>query len=285
MKIAISAESAIDMPEDLLKQFNIFTTPLWVNMGGTMVADKEGLSSEIFDYVNRTGALPKTAGANPEQLRLHFEKLKEDYDAIVHVSISSALSSTYNNACLVAKEMENVYVVDSKTLSTGIALLCIYARELADKGYEPEKIYKLTQEKASEVQVHFILEKLNYLYKGGRCSALALFGANVLKIKPRISLINGKMVVTKKYRGDLTKVIAKYADEYLESFPNPETDMVFLTSSSQMEEARVILREKLKAKGFKHIYETLAGGSISCHCGENCLGILFFSKAPQTQIK
>lgn len=285
MKIAISAESAIDMPKDMLNKYNIFTTPLWVNMGGEIIADKEGLSSEIFDYVNKTGVLPKTAGANPEQLRTHFEHLKKDYDAIVHISISSALSSTYNNACSVAKEMENVYVVDSKTLSTGIALLCIYARGLADKGLDAKTVFEKTQNRAPEVQVHFILEKLNYLYKGGRCSALALLGANVLKIKPRISLVNGKMVVTKKYRGDLTKVISKYADEYLSEFPNPDTDIVFITSSSQMENARIILRKKLKEKGFKNIYETLAGGSISCHCGENCLGILFFSKAPQTQIK
>lgn len=278
MKIAISAESAIDMPEDMLKKFDIKTTPLWVNMGGEMIADEQGLSYKIFDYVNKSGILPKTAGASPEQFREHFENLLKDYDAVIHVSISSGLSSTYNNACSIAKEMKNVYVIDSKTLSTGIALVAIYARNLADKGFSAEQVYNMTLNKVDEVQVHFILEKLNYLYKGGRCSALALFGANILKIKPRISLKNGKMIVTKKYRGDLTKVIAKYADEYLAEFPNPDTDMVFLTSSSQMEDARVILREKLKAKGFKNIYETLAGGSISCHCGENCLGILFFSK-------
>lgn len=283
MKIAISAESAIDMPKSMLEKFDIKTTPLWVSMAGEMIADEEGLSSKIFDYVNNTNTLPKTAGASPEQFREHFEMLQKNYDAIIHISISSGLSSTYNNACSIAKEMKNVYVIDSKTLSTGIALLALYARNLADKGHSVEEVYNMTLAKVNEVQVHFILEKLNYLYKGGRCSALALFGANILKIKPRISLKNGKMIVTKKYRGELTKVISKYADEYLDEFPNPDTDMVFLTSSSQMEEARVILREKLKKKGFKNIYETLAGGSISCHCGENCLGILFFSKPNHNQ--
>ncbi len=278
MKIAISAESTIDLPESILDEFKIHTTPLWVNMGGEMIADRHGLSNEIFDYVNKTNTLPKTSGASPEQFREHFTKLKEEYDAIIHISISSQLSSTYNNACSIAKEMENVYVIDSRTLSTGIALLAMEASKLVDAGHTAEEVYNIVKAKVDKVQVHFILEKLNYLYKGGRCSALALFGANILKIKPRISLVGGKMIVTKKYRGDLTKVISKYCDEYLEEHPNPELDMVFLTSSSEMPEARAILREKLKAKGFKKIYESLAGGTISSHCGENCLGILFFDK-------
>lgn len=278
MKIVISAESTIDMPQDLLDKYNIKTTPFGINFDNKLVEDRFGISSEIFEYVDRTKNLPKTSAIPPEQYKEHFELLKKDYDAIIHISISSLISSAYNNARLIAEEMENVYVVDSKTLSTGIALIAIKGEELIKKGKDANEIFNYLNDYTSQIQASFVVEKLNYLHKGGRCSALALLGANVLNIKPQIIVKDGRMIVGKKYMGNLKKVIGKYCDDLLESHPNPDLENVFITHSSPMEDVQKILSDKLKLRGFENIYDTLAGGTITSHCGPNTIGVLFVNK-------
>lgn len=278
MKIAISAESTIDIPQELLDKCDIKTTPFTINFNDKIVEDYFGISQEIFDFVDSTKKLPKTSAVSPEQFREHFEKLLKEYDAVIHVSISSLMSSAYNNAVSVAKELGNVYVVDSRTLSSAIALLAIKGRELADDKHSPQEIYDILVDTTKRVKVNFVLEKLNYLYKGGRCSGLALLGANLLKIKPEIIVDDGKMIVGKKYIGNMTKVVNKYIDDYLAENPNPELDYVFVTHSSSMPEAEKLLTEKLKERGFKTIYNTFAGGTICSHCGQNCIGVLFINK-------
>lgn len=278
MKIVISAESTIDLPKELLDKYNIKTTPFTINLGDELIEDHFGVSKEIFEFVDKSKKLPKTSAVSPDQFKTHFENLKKDYDAIVHVSLSSLISSAYNNACMVAKEMENVYVVDSKSLSTGIALLAIKGKDLIDEGKDAKEIFETLQALTPKVEASFVLERLNYLHKGGRCSALALLGANILKIKPQIILSDGRMIVGKKYMGNMTKVVDKYIDDLLDSNPNPILEHVFITHSSPMPEAEKILTEKLKNRGFKYIHNTLAGGTISSHCGPNCIGVLFLNK-------
>ena len=278
MKIVISAESTIDLPKELLDKYNIKTTPFTINLGDELIEDHFGVSKEIFEFVDKSKKLPKTSAVSPDQFKTHFENLKKDYDAIVHVSLSSLISSAYNNACMVAKEMENVYVVDSKSLSTGIALLAIKGKDLIDEGKDAKEIFETLQSLTPKVEASFVLERLNYLYKGGRCSALALLGANILKIKPQIILSDGRMIVGKKYMGNMTKVVDKYIDDLLDNNPNPILEHVFITHSSPMPEAEKILTEKLENRGFKYIHNTLAGGTISSHCGPNCIGVLFLNK-------
>ena len=157
MKIVISAESTIDLPQEMLDKFDIHTTPFTINFNDELVEDHFGVSKEIFEFVDKTKKLPKTSAVSPDQFQTHFENLKKDYDAIIHVSLSSLISSAYNNACLVAKDMENVFVVDSKTLSTGIALLAIRGKELVDQGKQPSKIYHTLTGLASNVQAGFVL--------------------------------------------------------------------------------------------------------------------------------
>ena len=278
MKIVISAESTIDLPKELLDKYNIKTTPFTINLGDELIEDHFGVSKEIFEFVDKSKKLPKTSAVSPDQFKTHFENLKKDYDAIVHVSLSSLISSAYNNACMVAKEMENVYVVDSKSLSTGIALLAIKGKDLIDEGKDAKEIFETLQALTPKVEASFVLERLNYLHKGGRCSALALLGANILKIKPQIILSDGRMIVGKKYMGHMTKVVAKSIHDLLDNNPNPILEHVFITHSSPMPEAEKILTEKLENRGFKYIHNTLAGGTISSHCGPNCIGVLFLNK-------
>ena len=278
MKICVSAESTIDLPKELLNKYKINTTPFGINFNDKLVEDKEGISKEIFEFVDKTKILPKTSAVSPDQYAKYFKELKEKYDAIVHISISSQMSCAYNNANLIASEMENVFIIDSKNLSTGIALLAIYARGLVDDGCSLEDVVRLTTEKVDKVRVSFVLDQLKYMHKGGRCNAVTLLGANLLKIKPQIVVNNGKMSVGKKYRGVLGKVINTYIDDVLAEMVSPDKSLVFITHSSSMPEEEKSVEEKLKDAGFKTIHNTFAGGTVCSHCGPGCLGVLYLEK-------
>ena len=275
MKICISAESTIDLPKELLNKYKIKTTPFGINFNNNLVEDKEGISKEIFEFVDTTKILPKTSAVSPDQYAKYFGELKESFDAIVHISMSSYMSCAYNNACLIASEMENVFVIDSKNLSTGIALLAIFAKGLVDKGCSVEEVVQMTTDKVSKVRTSFVLDQLKYMHKGGRCNAVTLLGANLLKIKPQIVVNNGKMTVGKKYRGVLSKVISTYVDDVLAEMENADKSIVFITHSSSMPEEEKIVEAKLKSEQFDSIYNTYAGGTICSHCGPGCLGILY----------
>lgn len=278
MKVCISAESTIDLPKELLVRYNIRTTPFGINFNDKLVEDGEGVSKEIFEFVDKSKVLPKTSAVSPGQYENYFNELKQEYDAVVHISLSSQISCAYNNACLVAGEMENVFVVDSKNLSTGIALLAIYASSLVEKGLSALEIKDLVLASVNKVRTSFVLDQLKYMYKGGRCNAVTLLGANLLKIKPQIIVNNGKMGVGKKYRGSLVKVIEAYTNDVIAEMKNPDKSIVFITHSSSMPEEEKIVEEKLKAEGFEVVYNTYAGGTICSHCGPGCLGILYMEK-------
>jgi len=277
MRIALSAESTIDMPEELLRKYDIHTTPFTILLGNEAKLDGEVTPPEIIDYVSKTNQLPKTSAVNSYQYKEHFEKLLKDYDAVIHFCLSSEISVACHNAKTTASEMKNVYVVDSRSLSTGIALLAIYASKLRDKGLEPKKIVEKCEKRIPSLQVSFVLNRLDYLYKGGRCSALQMFGANLLKLRVQILVKDGKMGAGKKYRGNMTHCIVNYVNDTLASFDNPDLEEVFITSTTATEEQVDAVRKILEEHGFKHIMVTNAGGTITSHCGENCLGILYIN--------
>lgn len=277
MKTIISAESTIDMPKELLEKFNIQIVPFSILLGEELLLDGEFKNEKIFEFVKKTNILPKTSAVNEFQYEEHFKNLLKEADAVVHISLSSALSSACSNAKSVAQKLKNVYVIDSKSLSTGIALLAIYASKLANAGLSADEIFDLVSKRVPKVQAGFVLEKLKYLYKGGRCSALSLFGANLLKIRPQILLKDGKMGPHKKYRGDYTSCVKKYVDDTLAEFNDPDLDTAFVTYTSAPEEAVEYAKQKLQERGFKNIYATHAGSTVTSHCGENTLGILYIN--------
>jgi len=277
MKIAISAESTIDMPKELLAQYDIHTLPFTVILGDEVKLDGEFPVSHIIDYVNKTKVLPKTSAVNQAQFEEHFSRLLNEYDAIIHVSLSSGISCACENAKAVAARMENVYVIDSQSLSSGIGLIAIYASKLVKKGYAPEEIVKKCEERVPHVQASFVLARLDYLYKGGRCSALQLFGSNILKLRIQILVKDGKMKPAGKYRGNMDNCIKNYVIDTLNTYDNPDLSEVFITSTTATDEQNEMVREILKEHGFRHIMATNAGGTITSHCGENTLGILFIN--------
>lgn len=277
MKICISAESTVDLTKELLEKYEIKTLPFGVLLKDDLYMDGEISTSQIIEFVNQNKVLPKTSAINAYQYEEHFKKLKENYDAIIHFSLSSELSCACRNAQEVAKTMENVYVIDSRTLSTGIALLCISAKSMVDKGLSVEEIVEKTNNRIKNVQASFILERLDYLFKGGRCNSLQLMGANLLKLRPQILVTNGKMVSGKKFRGKIDECVKKYCEDVVETFNNPDKEVAFVTYTTATEEMIENAKEVLRNAGFKNIYETTAGGTITSHCGEHCLGILYIN--------
>jgi DegV family protein with EDD domain len=278
MKIAISAESTIDLSKDMLKKLNISTVPFGVLLGDELVNDGDITIDELFDFVKKKNILPKTSAVNEFQFKEHFEKLLKNHDAVIHFSLSSEASCAYANAKSVADKMENVFVVDSLSLSTGIALLALNAIKLMKEGKTAQEIYDVSLKLREKIQVSFIIEKLNYLYKGGRCSALQLFGSNLLRIRPQIVLNKGKMSVGKKFRGNINDATKSFCNSVIEDNPNPELDIAFITYTTATEEMLNHARTALKNKGFKNIYEIRAGCTIASHCGEHTLGLLFINK-------
>lgn len=277
MKIAISAESTIDLPKELLTEYDISTVPFTITLGDITEKDGEITNDRIIAYVNEHKVLPKTSAVNEEQFTEHFQSLLKNYDGIIHFSLSKEMSSAYNNAVSAAAKFKNVYVIDTRSLSTGIALLAVYASTLVKEGVPISEIYEKCLSRVPYVQASFELKRIDYLYKGGRCSALAFFGANLLKIRPQILVKDGKMVSGKKYRGNFEHVVKNYCKDVLEEFDNPDLSVAFITYTTAADEIVDFARQTLLDAGFKKIYATRAGGTITSHCGEDCLGILYIN--------
>ncbi len=278
MKIAITLDSACDLTPELLEKYDFKTIPFTVNLGGKSFEDGQMDTMDIYNYVDETGTLPKTSAINEESFYNFFSEVRKSYGAIIHFDISSEISSTYQNAVNAAKRVSNVYVVDSRSLSTGISLLAIYAREMSKTVSDPKKIAETVRKMTDKVQASFVVERLDYLYKGGRCSALALLGANILKIRPQIVLQDGKMKPTRKYRGKMARVVSDYCRDMLRDYPNADKRICFITHSRATQDMIDAAREAVQNAGFETVYETIAGCTISSHCGKNTLGILFLNK-------
>ena len=277
MKIAISTESTCDLSKDLIEENDIKIIPYTVILGDEEVSDNADVPSKIFEYVSKTKKLPKTSAINEETYIDYFAGILKTYDAIIHIALSSGLSSSCSNAVKASEKFKNVYVIDSKSLSTGIGLLVLYAKKLIEQNIEPKLIVEKIETRIPNVQASFVVDKLDYLYKGGRCNALSYFGANILKIHPQIVVKEGTMKPSKKYRGKMEKVIDQYAKDTLEEFNNADKSIAFVTHTTATESMIDIAKNALLAAGFENVYETTAGGTITSHCGENVLGILYIN--------
>ena len=279
MKIAITAETTIDLSEELKQKFDIKLIPFEITLGDKSYFDGDLSSADLFDYVEKTGTLPKTNAVNEYRYNEFFTDVLKEYDAIIHFCLSSKISATYQNAVAASKNFENIYVVDTCSLSTGIALLAINAAILRETIDDPKKIFEIISARAPKVQASFVVHRLDYLHKGGRCSSLQLLGANLLKIRPQIILKDGTMSVHKKYRGNMTSVIQKYCKDTLDEFNTPDKKMAFVTYSTATPDMIREAKEALKDAGFENIYETQAKATICSHCGELTLGILYINDA------
>lgn len=276
MRIAITADDTCDLPQELIQQNNIILSYIPNILGEEEY--RGGLTSDmIYDYVEKTGELPQTAAASSYNYKEIFEKALETHDAVIHFSLSSGISTSYNNAKKAASELNNVYVIDTQSLSSGSGLLVLSACDKVKAGLPIEQIVEEVNQEAKRVQASFLISKLNYLKKGGRCSSVAAFGANLLGLKILIQVQDGKMNATKKYMGKIEGALSKYLKDITLECP-PDMSRVFITSSSKMPGVREGFVEEVKALGFKEVYVSDAGSTICSHCGPGTIGVLYMKK-------
>ena len=279
MKVKITADSTCDLSRALVERYQIGITPLTVSLGEKSYRDGEDMSPEdIYSYVKSTGSLPKSSAVNIGEYDQFFRRWTQEGWAVVHIGLGSKFSSSCQNAAIAAQEFDNVFVVDSQNLSTGQGLLVLRAAELAQQGYDAETISRRCAEDAAKVEASFVIDSLDYLYKGGRCSALAAFGANVFHIKPCIEVRDGVMEPGKKYRGPIERVILQYVADRLSGREDIDTGRIFITHTRCAPECVRRTEELIRqlVPDFAEILETTAGSTITTHCGPNTLGILFF---------
>lgn len=280
-KVIISSDSTCDLSKELVEKFKVKIFPLNIVRDTETLFDGVDIHlADVFEYKKATNKLIKTAAPSTFQLEEHIKSIGSDQE-IVHFSISSEFSSAFNNMRLVSLDYENVYPIDSRNLSTGIGLLVIKACELRDQGLSAKQIKEEIDELKSKVDASFIIDTLEYLHKGGRCSSVAALGANLLKLKPCIEVRNGKMDVGKKYRGKLSDVHKNYIEEAFSDFSDIDDTRVFVTHTFLDENDQTLLGaiEKVKEYPFKEILVTQAGCSVGVHCGPSTLGVLFVRKS------
>ena len=274
--IQIIADSACDLSKELQEKYNIHILPLYVNTERGEFTDGDITPPALFDIVKETGAVPKTAACSITDCTVAYDAYSPDTQ-IIHFTISSGFSSCYQNAHIAAADYENVTVIDSKNLSTGISLTVLVAAEMAEAGASVEEIVAQAERNIARAEASFVIDTLEFLHKGGRCSTVAALGANLLQLKPCIEVKDGGMAVGKKYRGTLKKALLAYVEDRLNGREDIDTSRIFITHSYCDPALVEEIKEKvLSILPFDDVIICTAGGTVSSHCGPNTLGILFF---------
>lgn len=281
MKIKITSDSTCDLTPELLKRFHIAISPLYVIKDGVAYRDSIDITpDEIFAHVAAGGSLCSTAAVSETDYEAFFARELEGYDGLVHTTISSEMSSCYQNACVVAKKFKNVEVVDSRNLSSAQGLLVMEGAEMAARGdMTARQIADAMRALTPKVDASFVVDDLTYLRKGGRCSTAAALGANLLSIKPCIEVRDGNMLVTKKYRGHYDKALRAYVHERLADNDTLRLHRIMITHTPVPDGiVDMVRQEVLACQPFAEVLETQALGTVACHCGPHTLGILYIHK-------
>ena len=281
--IAITTDSTCDLPQELIEENEITVIPLTVLLGDSVYRDGVDIKpADIYAYVDKTGELPKTSAVTPAEYYEVFKKLVDEGKKVVHIGFSSGLSSSFQNASVASSELDDVYCVDSKTLCTAQGLLVLKACDFRAKGLDVKKIADKVTKLVPKVSATFVLDGLEYLHKGGRCSTVARFGANVLGIKPSIAVDNqtGKLEVAKKYRGKTDIVYKQYITDRMNEIKRIEPDRVVIAESGGVSpKALAFAKGVIEGKDkFNQVIVTDAGCTISSHCGPKTLAIFYIKK-------
>ena len=278
--VVITSDSTCDLSQELLDRYDIPVIPLTITLGEDTFLDGSSFTPlDMYARYKQDGTLPKTSAPSVQEFLDFFSQFTEKGCEVVHLDISSELSNTYNAACLAAEELGHVHVVDSRMLSTGVGLLAIEGAECRDRGMGAQEIAEHLRGLTGKVQTSFVLDTLQFMWKGGRCSAVSALGANLLSLKPGLEMKDGKLGVYKKYRGNIKNVYKQYVKERLQG-RRVRPGHVFITESGEvddavLEEIFALVRETIPVQ---EIHHTLAGCTVSTHCGPKTLGILFIEE-------
>ena len=278
--VVITADTTCDLSEELKARFDIRTIPLTIQLGEQSYLDGvEFTSEDIYTRYHADGTLPKTAAPGIQQFTDFFTEILDTGAEIVHLDISSELSGSFNNACIAASELEGVYTVDSRSLCTGVGLLAIEGAECRDKGMSAAEIAEHLRGMTDKVDTSFVLDTLEFMWKGGRCTGVTALGANLLRLKPGLEMRDGKLSVYKKYRGNIQSVYRQYAKERLGS-AEIRPGHVFVTDSGDVPEEtiRELMDMVREAVPGAVVHSAKAGCTITSHCGPKTLGVLFLTK-------
>ncbi len=275
--IKITADSTCDLSAKIIDDLNITLAPLLVLIDNKVFHDGVDIvPADIIRYVEEEGKTCKTAAFNVYEYECLFEKYSSAYDAVIHICIGSGFSSCFQNATIAAGNFKNVYIINSQNLTSGSGHLVYEAACMAQSGAGAEEICRSITELIPRVNASFVIDRMDYLYKGGRCSGLEMVGAKILSIKPCIEVVNGKMTVGKKYKGSFERCLEQYIKDRLTIKRDIDYSRVFITHSMCSPQTNAKVRETLlRYAHFEDIIETPAGCTVSSHCGPNTLGILF----------
>ena len=278
--IIISSDSTADLGY-LFKEHNIPVMPLAVTIAGEEYFDGVDIDAQmIFDNYDKNHVLPKTAARAVSDYEEFFTSLTSGGNEVIHFSISSDLSVSNSNALEAAKNVANVHVIDTRSLSTGSGLLVLKAVEYAQAGLSASEIVDKVNVLVPKVQASFVVDTMEYLHKGGRCGGVSLFFARSFRIHPQIIVKDGKMVVGQKFTGKMRSCLEKYVVATLKTFDKPDTSRIFITHSYADPEDVEMIKSLIKESrpDFKEIIDTHAGCTITSHCGKGTLGILFINE-------
>lgn len=281
MKIAISIDSAGDLSNELINKYNIAVMPFIVNLQDRSELDGVTISgAELLDYVEEADELPKTSAPSELAYQELFEKLLKESDRVIHFCISSELSVACSNATRASEQFGgNVAVIDTRSLSSGIALPTLYAHDLISEGKSFEEVVEMCREIVPFVQASFAIDSLKLLHKGGRCSGTAMLLSTALAIKPTMLMSEGKLAPHKKYMMQkFTAAVKKYVVDTLAEFNNYDDTRVFVTHTPIANQQIIDMVKDLVTPKFREVIECEAGATISSHCGKNTIGILYINK-------
>lgn len=273
--IKITTDSTCDLPEALLREYDITVLPLGIVKGEGLFRDGVDIHpADIAAHVDAGGAITTTNAVNTADYLDCFSRLLNTCDAVVHVNLGSKISSCHQNARIAAAELSNVYVADSDNITVGMGELVLRAARAARAGHTPEEILAELEDLRRRMEVSFVLDRLDYMKRGGRCSAVTAIGANLLKLHPCIEVVDGKLAVTKKYRGSMERVVSDYLHDRLDGRDDIDTERIWLVDSAFGPELADAARAVLQADGrFGEILESKAGCTIFSHCGPNTVGL------------
>lgn len=283
-KFILTSDSTCDLSDALVKENDIHIIPLTIILGDKQYKDNVDITSaDALAYVDKTGNMPKTSAVSIQEYTDFFAEFVNNGYKVLHFDISSEDSVCYSNALQAAKEFNNettnVYVIDTRQLSTGQGLLIMKAADFRKNGMSIEECYERILSLVSKTRTSFVLDRLDLLHKGGRCSLTTMLAAKILKIHPYISMTDGKLSAKKKYGGSMLRACEQYVTDLAEEYGSYDKTRVFITHCMASDEIVSAVRKKVEELfDFNEIIETLAGTTVSCHCGKNTIGVLFIEE-------
>ena len=286
-RVILTTESGADIPTDLAKKHNIRIVPMHVIMDDVDHLDGSFPVTDLYDYYERTKKAPSTTATNPNEYTAFFEKIRSEHpeSSIVHIGYTSKASSSFQSAVLAAEDFENIYLIDALNVSGGLAAIVLYAADLLEK--EPdiavEKLVAAIEAVVPRTHFSFMPSGLEFLRAGGRVSNTAYLGASLLKIKPTIELIDGKLVSAKKYRGKMSRVVVDFFDDYLKAYAIDDNKLYLIHSLGLDEEIMTQMENYAKENGFRDVTWVQTGGVITSHGGPGAFGIAGIEKSGNTE--